>query len=35
MDGGRNGVLATEIFNMVCASADTTAPDRYDLDVKL
>ncbi|KAG0557352.1 hypothetical protein KC19_11G122800 [Ceratodon purpureus] len=33
VDGGRNGQLATEIFNMVCDSADTTAPDSLVLQV--
>lgn len=28
VEGGRNAQLGTEIVNMVCASADTTAPDR-------
>ncbi|KAG0608013.1 hypothetical protein M758_8G071400 [Ceratodon purpureus] len=33
VDGGRNVQLATEILNMVCASADTAAPDSLVLQV--
>uniref|UniRef100_A0A7I4C777 SEC7 domain-containing protein n=1 Tax=Physcomitrium patens TaxID=3218 RepID=A0A7I4C777_PHYPA len=33
VDGGRNAQLATEILNMVCASADTSAPDSLVLQV--
>ena len=31
LGGGKNGVMATELFNMVCASSDdeATATDRY------
>nr|PNR34997.1 hypothetical protein PHYPA_022896 [Physcomitrium patens] len=33
VEGGRNAQLGTEIVNMVCASADTTAPDSLVLQV--
>lgn len=35
LERGKNGERVTKIVNLVCASADTTATDRYQPDVCL